>query len=39
MPSKTESLKRRDFLKTSGLAAISAAALATGAGSAPALAA
>lgn len=39
MSAKPESLNRRDFIKTSSLAAISAAALATGAGSAPALAA
>ena len=39
MPSKTESLNRRDFIKSSGIAAISAAALATGAGPAPAFAA
>jgi hypothetical protein len=39
MPSKTESLNRRDFIKSSGIAAISAAALATGAASSPASAA
>ena len=39
MPSKPDSLNRRDFIKSSGIAAISAAALATGAASAPALAA
>ena len=35
MNTKPESLNRRDFIKTSGLAAISAAALATGAASTP----
>jgi hypothetical protein len=35
MPSKPDSLNRRDFIKSSGFAAISAAALATGAASSP----
>jgi len=39
MNPKADPMNRRDFLTASGIAAISAAALATGAGSAPALAA